>query len=221
MARTHDQLVDELIRDGVLRTPAIIEAFRAIDRRDFVPHELIEEAYRNVPLPLRAGQTISQPLTVAYMLELLQPQAGENILDVGFGSGWQTALLAHLVGEAGHVTALEIIPELWTWGQDNVAKYSFLEKGVVDMHCQSGLEGYPPRAPFDKIIAAAAGEAVPEAWLAQTKVGGRIVAPVGGSVLQLIKTSDSPPPGGWERHEHLGFAFVPLVGNHAGGQRRE
>lgn len=206
-----DQLVEELIADGVLMTPAIIEAFRAVDRHDFVREELQDEAYINAPLPIGEGQTISQPLTVAFMLELLQPAAGENILDVGSGSGWQTALLAHIVGKTGHVTAIEIIPSLCEWGKQNVAKYNFLEKGIVEMHCMSGLGGYPERAPFDKIIAAAAGETVPEAWLAQVKVGGRIVVPIGSSVLQLIKKSDDPPAGEWERHDHPGFAFVPLV----------
>lgn len=205
--QSHRQLVQFLQRRGVLQTPAIIAAFSAIDRRDFVPPDLIGEAYSDIPLPLGLGQTISQPYTVAYMLELLQPHVGENILDIGSGSGWQTALLAHIVGDHGHVTALEIISELCERGRQNVAKYNFLEKGIVEMHCMSGLRGYPSRAPFDKIIAAAAGETVPEAWLAQTNIGGQIVLPIGSSVLQLIKKSDSE----WERHDHPGFVFVPLV----------
>lgn len=205
------ELVDELVVEGVLRTPAIIEAFRAIDRADFVRPSERANAYLNIPLPIGGGQTISQPYTVAYMLELLQPEPGQNVLDVGSGSGWQTALLAHIVGSKGHVTSLEIVPELCEWGRHNVAKYHFLTRGVVAMHCMSGLGGYPERAPFDRIVAAAAGETVPEAWLSQVVVGGRIVTPVGSSVLQLIKTSDDPPVGGWERHEHRGFAFVPLV----------
>jgi protein-L-isoaspartate(D-aspartate) O-methyltransferase len=202
-----NHLVDELIAEGVLRTPVIIDAFQAIDRRNFVRKEMEAEAYLNVPLPIGGGQTISQPLTVAFMLELLQPQPGENILDIGSGSGWQTALLAHIVGGTGHITAIEIIPELCAWGQQNVARYGFLEKGLVEMHCMSGLGGYPERAPFDKIVAAAAGETVPDAWLEQTKIGGRIVTPVGSSVLQLLKKSETE----WERHDHPGFAFVPLV----------
>lgn len=207
----HEALVQQLVDEGVLRTPAITAAFKAIDRRDFVREELLPDAYVNAPLPIGLGQTISQPFTVAYMLELLSPQAGDNILDVGSGSGWQTALLAHIVGPEGHVTALEIVAELYEWGKQNVAKYSFLEKGIVEMHGMSGLNGYPKRAPFDRIIAAASGETVPEAWLGQLKVGGRIVAPVGSSILQLIKKSDAPPAGEWERRDHPGFAFVPLV----------
>lgn len=207
-----------------MQTPAIKAALAAIDRRDFVRDELLDEAYADGPLPIGRGQTISQPSTVAFMLELLQPQAGHNVLDIGSGSGWQTSLLAYLVsqkakpadlagespklGGAGHVTALEIIPYLCEWGRQNVAKYNYLKKGIVEMHCQDGRGGYPTRAPFDRIIAAAAGEEVPEAWLAQTKIGGRIVTPVGGAVWQLIKKSETD----FERREYPGFAFVPLVG---------
>jgi protein-L-isoaspartate(D-aspartate) O-methyltransferase len=203
----HTRLVQELIDVGVLRTPAIIAAFQAIDRGGFVRDEMAGEAYVNAPLPIGQGQTISQPYTVAFMLELLQPEPGHNILDVGSGSGWQTSLLAHIVGRKGHVTALEIVPELCEWGRENVARHNFLENGIVEMHCMSGLYGYPERAPFDRIVAAASGEMVPEAWLKQLKVGGRIVAPVGSSILQLIKKSESE----WERNDHQGFAFVPLV----------
>ena len=96
-------LVDELIAEGVLRTPRIIAAFRAIRRSDFAPEELKDAAETvNAPLPIGAGQTISQPWTVAFMLELLDPEPGHKILDIGAGSGWQTALLAHIVGAPLH-----------------------------------------------------------------------------------------------------------------------
>lgn len=191
-----------------VQTPALAAALAAIDRRDFVRGELLYEADADVPLPIGRGQTISQPSTVAFMLELLQPQAGHNVLDIGSGSGWQTSLLAYMVGREGHVTALEVIPALCEWGRQNVAKYNYIKKGIVEMHCQDGRGGYPARAPFDRLIAAAAGEDVPEAWLAQTKIGGRIVTPIGWSVWQLIKKSETD----FERREYPGFAFVPLVG---------
>ena len=89
-----------------------MEAFKAIDRADFVPEKYKSEAYVNAPLPIDFGQTISQPLTVAFMLELLEPKAGEKILDVGCGSGWVSALLAQIVGEQGKIIAIERIPEL-------------------------------------------------------------------------------------------------------------
>ena len=90
-------LIKELMEEGILKTPSIIGAFEKVDRKDFVPEELKDKAYLNTPLPIGYGQTISQPLTVAFMLELLQPQTGDKVLEVGSGSGWQTALLACIV----------------------------------------------------------------------------------------------------------------------------
>src|SRR3989339_1144097 len=92
-------LVKNLIDEGALKTPEIIGAFYNIDRRDFVPEEYTKDAYRDSPLPIGYGQTISQPYTVAFMLELLAPKGGNKIMEIGSGSGWQTALLAHIVSE--------------------------------------------------------------------------------------------------------------------------
>lgn len=207
MSGTRDDLVQHLLDGGVLKTPAMVAAFRAIDRRDFVIPALTEAAYADTALPIGLGQTISQPYTVAYMLELLQPQAGHTVLDIGFGSGWQTALLAHIVGSAGHVTAIEIVPELCEMGRRNVSRYGFINSGVVEMHCRSGLPGYAERAPYDRIIVAAAGERIPPAWLEQAAAGGRIVAPVGTDIV-LLKRKGTVD---WEREDHPGFVFVPLV----------
>src|SRR3989338_8071025 len=109
---TKEVLIDDLIGGGYLKTPLIIEAFKKIDRADFVSENLRDEAYENYPLPIGFDQTISQPLTVAFMLELLQPQPGEKILDIGSGSGWTTTLLAFCVGKEGRGFGLERIPEL-------------------------------------------------------------------------------------------------------------
>src|SRR3989338_8868612 len=142
---TKNDLIKELIDFGYLKTPRIVEAFRAIDRVDFVRDEYKDEAYENYPLPIGGGQTISQPLTVAFMLELLNPQPGEKILDVGYGSGWQTALLAQIVSEyrgqktknesGGVVIAIERIPGLCKFGAQNIAKYHFIKTGAVKTLC--------------------------------------------------------------------------------------
>lgn len=159
-------LIGELKRDGYLKSPRLIKAFSKIKRIDFVPKELWGEAYGNYPLPIGEGQTISQPLTVAFMLELLEPRPGEKILEIGAGSGWQTALLAYAVssvksqGSSGLVVAVERIPELAKMAERNISKYNFIEKGIVKIILGDGSLGAPlalrPVEGFDKIIAAAA-----------------------------------------------------------------
>lgn len=204
---TNDELIEELIRDGYLKTPALIEAFKTIDRGMFVPEAERASAYENRPLPLEGGQTISQPLTVAFMLELLAPKRGEKILEIGAGSGWQTALLAHLVGEGGSVMALERIAALKEFAAANVERFEFEGKGVIHIVHADGSKGYLPEAPYDKIIAAASADRIPEAWKEELKMGGRIVAPVGEAIVALEKTA----PEEFEERQFHGFRFVPLV----------
>lgn len=200
-------LIDSLIKDGWLKTPRIIDAFRKIKRADFMPDNIKQLAEVNEALSIGQGQTISQPLTVAFMLEHLQPEAGDNILDIGSGSGWTSALLAQIVGSNGKITAIEIIPELKEFGEKNVAKYNFIKKGIVQFICTDGSKGYKEEAPFNRILASAAGNEIPKAWKEQLKIKGRIVAPVRNSIWVLIKKSKKE----FEETEHPGFAFVPLV----------
>lgn len=205
-------MVDNLVRDGVLADLARRAAFLSVDRADFVPEAYRGQAYLNEPLPIGWGQTISQPWTVAFMLNLLEPQPGERILDIGSGSGWQAALLAYLVSSGdshhrGKVYALEIIPELARGSLRALAKYRFIHDGILEVHCLDAKRGYPAAAPFDKIIAAAAlSRAIPPAWVEQLKIGGRLVAPVGGEMIRLTKTGESTATD-----EHFPrFAFVPF-----------
>ncbi|MBZ9577826.1 protein-L-isoaspartate O-methyltransferase [Patescibacteria group bacterium] len=201
-------LIDSLIQDGWLKTPKIIDAFREIKRADFMPEDMRNLAELNEALPIGYGQTISQPLVVAFMLEQLQPESGDNILDIGSGSGWTTALLAQIVGPKGKITAIEIVPELKEFGEKNVAKYNFIEKGLVEFICADGSKGYEKEAPFDKILASAAVQGkIPQAWKEQIKIGGRIVTPIGSSIWVLIKKSKKE----FEEIEHPGFVFVPLI----------
>src|SRR3989338_6132902 len=214
-------LIKELMEEGILKTPSIIEAFEKVDRKDFVPEELKDKAYLNTPLPIGYGQTISQPLTVAFMLELLQPEKGNRVLEIGSGSGWQTALLAHIVSGGGKVFAAELIPELMDFGRKNVAKYGFIKKGLpagkegtVEFHSFNAVKGFPEKAPFDRIISAASGMELPAAWKEQLKIGGRIVAPVKDAIHLLIKKGPSAGEAGGKEFEesiYSGFAFVPLV----------
>ena len=207
-------LIKELMEEGILKTPSIIDAFEKVDRKDFVPEELKDKAYLNTPLPIGYGQTISQPLTVAFMLELLQPEKGNRVLEIGSGSGWQTALLAHIVSGEGKVFAAELIPELMAFGRKNVAKYGFIKKGLpagkagtVEFHSFNAVKGFPGKAPFDRIISAASGMELPLALKEQLKIGGRIVAPVKDAIHLLIKKSETE----FEEKVYPGFAFVPLI----------
>lgn len=209
--RTKEGLISLLIEDGYLKTPAVIEAFRAIDRRDFVPSEAANDAYANHPLPIGVEQTISQPLVAAFMIELLSPQPGDKVLDIGAGSGWQTAILAKIVtdgGAPGKVFALERIAKLAKFAEENVAKYGFIESGAVEVVLKDGKLGQSSAAPFDRIIAAASAETLPPVWKTQLKIGGRLVAPVGHNIVVLEKRSKED----FEEKRYFGFSFVPLLG---------
>jgi protein-L-isoaspartate(D-aspartate) O-methyltransferase len=203
-----NSLINHLIETGVLKTPLIIDAFRSIDRAKFVPEDMKPFAYVDEPLSIGQGQTISQPYTVAFMLELSGPRSGEKILDIGSGSGWQTALLAHIVGENGRIFAMEIVPELCKFGKTNVEKFEFIKKRIVKWICGDASKGLPEEAPFDKIIAAAAlGNNVPQEWKDQLKIGGKIVVPVKDSIWLFVKKSEDD----FETTEYPGFVFVPFV----------
>ena len=200
-------LIDNLIKEGWLKTPEIISAFRKIKRADFMPENMKDLAEVDEAMPIGQGQTISQPKVVAFMLELLEPKAGEKILDVGSGSGWTSALLSEIVGKKGRVVSLELIPELKEFGEKNAAKYGFVEKGTAQFICCDGSKGYEEESPFDKILASAAARRVPEAWKKQLKVGGRMVAPINSSIWLFVKKSENE----MEEKEYPGFIFVPLI----------
>jgi len=199
--------VSNLINQGVLKTPWVIEAFEKINRADFVLLELKNEAYINEPLYIGNGQTISQPYTVAFMIELLNLEPGNKIFEIGFGSGWQTAILAEIVGGTGKVFAVERIRELFEFGTQNISKYNFIKKGIVKTILGNATEGLEQYAPFDRIIAAASGEDIPETWLNELKIGGRLVAPIKKSIWLYIKKSEKE----FDKQEFPGFVFVPLI----------
>lgn len=202
-------LVDNLIKNNWLKTPGIIEAFQKIRREDFVLDNMKDMAELNEALPIGFGQTISQPLVVAFMLEQLNPRPSDKILDVGSGSGWTSALLAEIVGPQGRVIAIELIPELKELGEKNTAKYSFIEKGIVKFICADGSRGYQSEAPFDAILASASAQELPKEWKKQLKIGGKIVTPIKNSIWVFTKTSEDE----FKEMEYPGFAFVPLVSN--------
>jgi len=198
-----DELVEHLLGDDVLKTPGIINAFRATDRALFVPEHLRDRAYEDTPLGIGYLQTISQPYTVAFMLELLQPEPGNKVLDVGAGSGWTTALLAHIVGTEGNVLGLERVDELIAFGIGNLKKlnlpYAQIERAGAEL-------GAPDRAPFDRILVSASARAFPHSLLSQLTEGGTMVLPVRDAIWKVVRVEHQPII---ERFE--GFAFVPLI----------
>ena len=202
-------LVDNLIKQGLLKTPNIINAFKKIKRADFLPKKLKGLAELNEALPIGYDQTISQPMVVAFMLEQLKPEKGHKILDIGSGSGWTTALLSEIVGEKGKVIAIEIEPELKKFGEENTLKYNFVKKGIAEFICADGSKGYQKEAPFDRILVSASAQEVPLAWKKQLKIGGRIVAPIKTSIWLFVKKTKN----NFEGIEYPEFVFVPLITN--------
>jgi len=201
-------LVDDLIKEGWLKTDSIIAAFRKIKREDFVPEDIKNLAELNEALPIGFAQTISQPLTVAFMLELLQPKEGDKVLDVGAGSGWTAALLAEIVGQKGKVVAIEVILKLKEFGEKNVAKYGFIDKKIVEFICADGSKGFQKYSPYDKIlVSAASSSGIPGELKKQLKIEGKLVCPIGNSIWLFIKKNEKE----FEKKEYPGFVFVPLV----------
>ncbi len=221
MTKGNEDMVKRLVRGGYLKTPRIIDAFRAVDRADFVLPEYRDEAYNETPLPIGFGQVISQPLVVAFMLEHLDPQPGNRVLEIGAGSGWQAALLAHIVAgdpgrqkQQGRVTAIERIPELVETTIKNISRYLFTQSGTLIVIHGDGAKGYPARAPFHRIIAAAAAaKNIPIVWRQQLLAGGRLVAPVSNRIEVIDRIMGS----NFNITTYDGFRFVPLVSRSDGG----
>lgn len=186
-------------------SPAVREAMFKVPRDSFVPEADKGLAYANRPLPIGHGQTISQPFIVALMTELLDPKKTDIVLEVGTGSGYEAAILAEIVE---HVYTVEIVEELANRARQSLAGYV-----NVDVRLGDGNQGWPEYAPYDSIIVAAAAEEVPPALVAQLKIGGRMVLPVGkpfGDQDLMLVLKDRF--GGISERSVLPVAFVPLRG---------
>ena len=195
-----------------MKTLEIIKAFEKIKREDFLLPKYKIMAGLNEPLSIGHGQTISQPLTVAFMLELLQPKPGDKILDVGSGSGWSVALLSEIVGPKGRVFGLELIQELAELAERNINKYNFISSKQARIIQGDGYKGLPEHAPFDKIITAAAAKEIPKKLLDQLKTGGRMVLPIGRQFeTQDMVVVDKVSDNDIKIRKIPGFIFVPLI----------
>ena len=183
---------------------AVDEAFRAIARTGFLPAELRGRAGFDGPLDIGHGQTNSQPRTVRDMLRLLEVQPGQRVLDVGSGSGWTTALLAHLTGPRGEVIGVELEPDLVEFGAANLARTGQPWARIVA--AEPGVLGVPGHAPYDRILVSAAPRRLPDELLDQLAPEGRMVIPVAGWMVLAVADAE----GRVETSRHGSYRFVPL-----------
>lgn len=201
---TQKDLVNYLISTGVLKSQNVIEAFRKTDRKNFIPKSSYDLAYIDAPIPIGYGQTNSQPTTVAFMLELLDPKKGNKVLDIGSGSGWTSALLGCLIDKKGIVYGVERIPELVEFGKRNIERHSL---GNVQIVQSTDILSLGAKGPFDRILVSAQADKLPKELITQLKVGGILVIPVNQSILRVIKVSKKEI----KKEEYPGFVFVPLI----------
>jgi len=202
--RDNNQLIKSLIEKGVLKSERTIKAFQDIDRIDFVIDEYKDLAYFDIALPIGFKQTISQPYTVAFMLELLDVKEDQEVLDIGTGSGWTTALLSKIVGQEGFVEGKEVIEDLVSVGRSNLAKYKIKNARITT--AKKGVLGIPGKK-FDRILISASTDEFPEELLKQIKTGGVIVLPIKESIVKISKKDEESIT----KEEYYGFSFVPLV----------
>ena len=189
--------------------PRVMQVLALLPRHLFVPEDQRRYAYENRPLGIGHGQTISQPYIVALMSDLLRPDSGHRILELGTGSGYQAAVLAHLSAE---VFTIEIVEPL---GKEAAERFSKLGYANVETRIGDGYYGWEEHAPFDSIIVTAAASHVPPPLIAQLKPGGRMVIPVGGGFqVQKLMLIEKTEDGGIETRQILPVRFVPLTGSH-------
>ncbi len=203
-----ERMVERLRDHYQIRDQKVLEAMRGVPRHSFVPEALQARAYGDHALPISASQTISQPYIVARMTELLEINSSSKVLEIGAGSGYQTAILSKI---AGRVYAIERIADLAREAQIRIRQLGIYNATVK---CFDGTLGWAANAPYNAILVAAGGPSVPEPLVAQLKVGGRLVVPVGESresqrLVRVIKTET-----GHKEEDHGGCAFVPLIGQH-------
>lgn len=207
LKKLRDRMVDRYLEHRGIRSPAVLEAMRSVPREHFLPPELQEFAYEDSPLPIAEGQTISQPYIVAMMAEALELNGSERVLEVGTGSGYAAAVLAHLARE---VYTVERVPQL---AEKSAAIFAQLGLGNVHVLRGDGTLGWPEHAPYDAIVVAAGGPQVPESLRTQLKVGGRLVIPVGADrrVQELVRIVRRGPEE-YSTEELADVRFVPLIG---------
>jgi len=200
-------MVREQIQRRGISNHRIIEAFLEVPREEFVPQQSRNLSYEDYPLSIGFGQTISQPYIVALMTEVLEPKEGEHILEIGTGSGYQAAILAHL---GAKVCGIERVPELADRASQTLEKLGY----QVGIKIGDGTLGWKEEAPFSGIIVTAASFKTPPPLLEQLKAGGRVVIPVGGMLSQTLTKIEKLDEAKFEEKKICGCIFVPLIGEY-------
>ncbi len=201
-----DWMVSEQIEARGVRRAEVLRAMRATPRHLFVPEPMRPQAYEDSPVPIGYGQTISQPYIVAVMTELLQTDKTQKVLEIGTGSGYQAAVLSPLVK---HVYSIEIVPELARRSAELLKNLGFTN---VTVRQGDGYLGWPEEAPFERIILTAAPGEIPKTLINQLKAGGKLVAPVGGTVLnQELVVVEKSADGKLRKRSIFPVRFVPMV----------
>ena len=201
------RMVDEQIESRGIKDAAVLEAFRKVPRERFVPDHIRSAAYEDHPLSIGFGQTISQPYIVALMTEVLAPCAGEKILEVGTGSGYQAAILAFL---GAKVYSVERLPDL-----GKRASQAFKDLGLeVEVLIADGSLGWQEKAPFSGIMITAASYKIPQPLLDQLDDRARMVVPLGGELSQTLTKIEKDRSGAVTEEKVCGCVFVPLIGRH-------
>ena len=204
-AAARQDMLDHQLRGRDIIDPEVLYAFGRVPRHRFVPADLSRLAYADEPLPIGHGQTISQPYVVAWMTQLVKPKRHGRALDLGVGSGYQTAILAELCDE---VYGIEIVRPLAEAASRRLAELGYKN---VEVRCGDGYEGWPEHAPFDAIIVAAAADRVPQPLIDQLAPGGRLVMPIGRGWQELIVV-EKQGDGSVSRIDYGPVAFVPMTG---------
>ena len=208
-----DRMVARLRDHYEIKSQNVLDAMRNVPRHFFVPEALRGRAYGDHALPISANQTISQPFIVARMTELLDLDEHGRVLEIGAGSGYQTAVLSNI---AAQVYAIERIADLAREAQTRIRQLNIYNATVK---CFDGTLGWAANAPYDGILVAAGGPTIPEPLIAQLKTGGRLVVPVGEArdaqrLIRVIKTEQ-----GRKTEDHGACAFVPLIGQHGWAEK--
>lgn len=204
------RLIDSLVRHGYLKSKKVIDAMMKVKRHEFVPREIIHRAYEDSPQCIGYGQTISAPHMVAIMVEFLDAEKGNKVLEVGAGCGYHAAVVAHVVGDNGHVYTIERIRELVRMARKNIEKAGLTHR--VTVLEGDGSLGLPEHAPYDRIFVSCAAPSPPPPLSEQLAEGGRMLIPVGRFYQELMLYEKIK--GRIKKKNLGGCAFVPLIGQH-------